>query len=1079
MLLIMKLTAFLCLIACLQVSANSYGQKVTLSEKNAPIKKVFREIYRQTGYQFFYEDEVIGKSARVTVDVKAAPVDEVLKKCFEGLPYAFTISNNVVLVKRAPVPVKLTETLVPFDIRGMVTDANGKPLEGASVKLKGTDYGTSTAADGSFLLIAPQESGTLIISYIGFESVEIPYTNNVPVRASLTLKDAKAEEIVVVGYGTQRRADLTGAVGTVSIAKTMPARPVTNVQELLAGAVPGLNIAKASGAPGSGASLNIRGVSTIGGSSGVLVIIDGFPGNINTLNPNDIESVSVLKDAASASIYGSRAANGVILITTKKGKRDSRTEVEINSSVSVQQPQFQIDYVGASDFMRLWDQALVNDGKDPLYGDKGQQDLATGIYSDNRWYREIYKKSSVLTNQAVAVSGSGDRVTYRLAGSYDYQDGTLPSNDYSKFILRPDLSIKVSNKITVDANIQYTQTFIQQPQGGTETWQVSAARAAPISAIYTKNGQYGVGSSFVNNPVAGVHEAGFNKSRYAELFSILGLSYSPLKNWIIKGNFSRYSIDQRTTDRVQEYYLYNDAGEIAKKENLVTKLTESYSSAWRNIFQVTSDYNFSLRNHNFKVLAGYSQEFYKTENFSAFRDMLPFNDINVLNTGSASNQQSTGTASDVAIQSVFGRINYDYDGRYLLQANVRADGSSRFAAGNRWGVFPSFSAGWNIHKESFFHLKPISQLKLRASWGLLGDADKVGAYATAQVLTYNPQIYGFNGSIVPGAYNNVAIDPNITWEQAEQTDIGVDIGLFGQKLNLSADYFYNRRKNILNAPPVPAEFGLAGPVRNLYQMDNEGFEFLVNYRDMSGDFRWNVDLNVGFSKNKVKYLGDGVDFIISGNTYTAIGSQLNLPYGLQSVGLFRDAADVSSINQGANIFPGNIKFQDLDKSGAIDGNDRMVLNDKVPVRFGSYLGFGWKNLDVSANLYGSLNNYRYISSYEGWAFYLSQNARPWALDSWTPDNLDATYPRLSLQYTSNDTKYSSYWLRKAGYLKIQNVQVGYTFSRDLLSRVKINYLRAYVSLQNLATITNYPGFDPEGGYYPISRTYSFGLNFKF
>lgn len=1079
---IMKLTAILLLTACMQVAARSDGQTVSLSLKNAPMKQVFREIQKQTGLNVLVDESLLEKTGKVTLKVHNVPLEEALDLCLRNQPLSYTIEGGAITIKTRPVEI-LQPVITPvayIEVKGTVTDEKGVPLAGASVKLKGAaNIGTNADANGNFTLQLPDKGGVLIVSYVGYQTNEIPVSKAVELRIVLKQVETKVDEVVVVGYGTQKKSDLTGAVGTVNIAKSMTARPVTNVQELLASVVPGLNIAKSSGAPGSGASINIRGISTIGGSSGVLILIDGFPGNIYSLNPNDVESISVLKDAASAAIYGSRAANGVLLVTTKKGKNTGKPVVEVNSSISFQKPQFQIDFVGSADYMKLWDQMLINDGKPTVFGVQGLADLAAGKYADNSWYREIYRKNSMLTNQSFSVSGGSDAITYRMSGSYDNQDGTLPNNNYKKYIVRPDMSIRVSDKITIDANLQYTQTFIQQPQGGTETWQVNAARAAPISPIYTKNGQFGVGSSFVGNPVAGVNNAGYNKSSYTELFTVLGLTYSPLKNWNIKGNFARYSTGQRTTDRALPYYLYDDAGNIAKKQNLLPNITESYGGNWRNTLQLTSDYTYGFKKHNFKALVGYSQEYFRSEGFAAFRDALPFSNIDALNTGSAANMQSSGSASDGAIQSVFGRINYDYDGKYLLQANIRADGSSRFSKGNRWGQFPSFSAGWNIHKESFFHVPWISKLKLRGSWGILGDAEKVGAYASAQVLAYNPQIYGLNGTIVPGAFNNVAIDPSISWEQAKQTDIGVDIGLFKQKINITADYFYNKRENILTAPQVPAEFGLAGPVRNLFKMDNKGLEFLINYKDNTRDFNWGVDFNFSFSKNKVKYIGEGVDIIISGDSYTKVGSQLNLPYGLTSVGLFKDAADVASINQGSNVFPGNIKYQDLDKSGIINGADRSVLNKQVPIRYGSNLNFGWKNFDLSANIYGSVNNYRYISGYEGWAFFLSQNARPWALDNWRPDNLGATYPRLSAQYTSNDTRYSSFWLRKASYLKIQNVQVGYSFPQAVLAKAKIKYLRAYVSAQNLATISKYPGFDPEGGYYPISRTISFGINLKF
>lgn len=967
----------------------------------------------------------------------------------------------------------------------VISSSGGLPLPGVNVIVKGSQNSTTTDVDGSFILKDVAPKSMLVFSFIGFKSQEVAMNSQKNLVITLVEESAKLDEVVVIGYGTQKKKDLTGAVGIVNVQKTMTSRSVTNIQELLAGSVPGLNVTKASGAPGSGASLNIRGTSTIGGSSGVLVIIDGFPGNIYTLNPNDIESISVLKDAASAAIYGSRAANGVLLVTTKKGKNTGKAVVEINTSMSTQTPQFQVDFVGSADYMKLWDQGLKNDGKPALYGAQGLADLAAGKYADNKWYKEIYKQSSLLSNQFVSVSGSSDAITYRIAGSYDSQEGTLPNNDYKRYVFHPYMSVKVSSKLKIDANIQYTQTYVNTPQGGTDAWQVLAARIAPIYPIYTKNGQYATGSANFGNPIAGENEGGFVENKYLELFTIIGATYTPLKNWNIVGNFARTSLDQQTRNRSLTYNLYNDNGDIVRKNNLLPSLTETYTNAFRNTYQITTDYSYTLNEkHSFKILGGFSEEQSTNGFFSAYRELLPFSNIHSLATGSSANQQTNGSESEVAIQSLFSRLNYEYDGRYLFQVNVRADGSSRFASGHKWGTFPSLSAGWNVHKESFFKVPVITQLKLRASWGTLGDAEKVGAYATANILDYNPQIYGFNGNAVPGALNSIAVDKNITWELSKQTNLGIDLGFFNQKVVVSADYFYNKRQNILTPTVVPVEFGLSGPVSNLYKLDNSGFEFLIGYNDNYKDFRWGTDFNFSFSKNKVVYIGEGsdgkpLDFMINGNSYTKVGSQLNLPYGQVADGLFQNSAEVLAQNQGVNIFPGNIKYKDVDGNGVVDGNDRAVLNNKVPIRFGFNLNFGWRDFDFSVNGSGSVNGYRYISGYEGWAFYLSQNARPWALDNWTPENPDASYPRISLQNTANDTRYSSFWLKKASYLKFQNIQIGYNFPKSLLDKIKITSIRTYVSVQNLATISDYPGFDPEGGYYPVSRTIALGFNFKF
>ncbi len=962
-------------------------------------------------------------------------------------------------------------------LHGVVIDSTGRSLSGVTVKEKESNRSVQTNPEGRFE-IQTEIGNTLEFNYMGFKRQSLPVINWNEMRVVLHEESSDLEEIVVVGYGKQKKSDLTGSVGVVDVAKSLESRPVTNVQELLAGSVPGLNVSKGSGAVGSGASVNIRGTSTIGGSSGTLVLIDGVPGNIYTLNPNDIESISVLKDAASASIYGSRAANGVILVTTKSGKAGEKFSININSSVGIQSPQFMIDFVGSEDFMKMWDQALVNDGKQSLYGQEGLEDLHNGKYSDVKWYEEIYKKNSAITNNFLSFSGNTENMNYRFSASHDYQDGTLPNNKYNRIILKPDMTFKISDNLSARANIQFTETDIDAPQGGTDAWQSQATRVAPIYFIRNSAGQFGPGSSMVSNPIAGVYESGYNKQKYKELLGIFEINYSPIVGMELKGSFSRYTTDNWSKNRVQSYNLYNEEGEIASVQNRVTSLTEAATNSYRNMLQFTGDYGFNIGSHNLKFLAGYSQEYFNTSNFSAFRDALPFANIDVLNSGSQTNMQSSGTASDVAIQSLFSRFNYDYAGKYLFQANLRSDGSSRFSRGNRWGVFPSFSAGWNIHQEDFFQSEFITNLKARASWGILGDAEKVGYYATAAILTYNPAIYGFNSVVVPGAWNNVSINPNISWEESIQSNFAIDLGLIN-KINITAEYFVNNRKNILYAPPVPTEFGLGGPLANLLSMESKGMEYGIQYQDRKDDWSWFFNANSSFSKNKVKNLA-GTGPWIGGQTFSDVGLTYNLPYGYQSLGLFQSEDEIkNSPSQGSNVFPGNIKYKDQNEDGQINGDDRVILRDKPVISYGLNFGFGWKNLDVSMNAYGALQNARYISNYEGWAFFLTQNARPMHLDNWTADNPNATYPRLSLQYTSNDSQYSDYWLRSANYLKIQNVQIGYNFNAELLTKLRLTNLRVFLSGQNLATITDYPGFDPEGSYYPLSRTYSFGVNLKF
>ena len=1071
--------------------ATSQTAKVSIVAKNISTQDLMLEIEKQTDYLFVYNKNEVNLNRKVTIQATDQTVAEVLNEAFNQTDVIYAMEgSNIMLIKKETRNKTLSTQQKARTINGIITDEKGEAIIGANVSVKGTTNGTITDVDGNFSLANISDNDIIVISYIGYTPQEIRVGKQTSLKVILKEDTQAIDEVVVVGFGTQKKVNLTGSIGTVKADEVLKSRPVTNVQELLAGSVPGMVVTKGSGAAGSGASINIRGTSTIGDSSGVLVLIDGIPGNIYTLNPNDIESVSILKDAASAAIYGSRAANGVILVTTKGAKATERPTVEFSSNIGIQNPQFKLDFVGAEDFMRLYDQAMINDGKQAVYGEQGIQDLHAGKYVDNKWYKEIYKKNTVINNTHVALSGKEKSISYRFSISNDYQDGNLPNNNYNRLIFKPDMRFQVLKNLEARASLQYTQTNIKNPNGGTTIWQTQAARISPVTPIYNTDGSYATGGAMGGNPIAGVNKSGYSKERHKEMMAIFDVSYSPLKDWNIKGNIATYSHNTTYKDRKNTYYLYDNDGNIAKTENQVSSLKETNTYNFRTQLQFTSDYSFKIAaDHNFKVLAGYSQEYYKSDGFWASRDKLPFDGIDVLNTGSDNKQNGSADndgneySNDVAVQSWFGRLNYDYQGKYLFEASLRADGSSRFAKGHRWGVFPSFSGGWNIHREAFMMPASnwLSELKVRASWGILGDAEKVGYYPTAQILSYDPKIYAFNDKLVGGAYNNIAVNTNITWEESKYTNFGLDFGVLDQRIKLSADYFINMRDNILYRPPVPSEFGLNAPYSNMLKMKNQGMDIMASYQDSKGDFRWGVDVNLSYSKNKVLEMGDSERWIEDNNKVTYLNDRYQLPYGYEAIGLFQSEEEIASSPDQGNVLPGNIKFKDQNNDNVIDEKDRVVLNRKVPVNFGMNLSFGYKDFDFSMNMYGKLNFKKYLQGYEGWAFYLTDNARPMHLDAWSETNRDASYPRLTLSNTANDydSRYNSFWLRTADYLKIQNIQIGYTVPKSALERVNIQYLRLYLSGQNLATITGYDGFDPEGGWYPLARTFSFGFNLQF
>lgn len=1090
---IMRVSLFMLFVCIFQLMAtNTEAQNAIMKlETNViSIGQLINQIEKQTDYLVVFRNREVDTERTIRVQEKSGKVISYLKDAFEGTDISYEFTNKYILLSKKNHSDAVNDNQqLNRKITGTVKDNNGEPVIGANVSVKGTTNGTITDVDGNFSLENISDNDIIVISYIGYTSQEIKAGKQTSLKIILKEDTQAIDEVVVVGFGTQKKVNLTGSIGTVKTDEVLKSRPVTNVQELLAGSVPGMVVSKGSGAAGSGASINIRGTSTIGNSSGVLVLIDGMPGNIYTLNPNDIESVSVLKDAASAAIYGSRAANGVVLVTTKTAKATERPTVEFSSNIGIQNPQFKLDFVGSEDFMRLYDQAMINDGKDAIYGEQGIQDLRAGKYVDNKWYKEIYKKNTIINNTHLALSGKERSIAYRFSISNDYQDGNLPNNNYNRLIFKPDMRFQILKNLEAHASLQYTQTNIKNPNGGTTGWQSQAARISPITPIRNSDGSYAVGGAMGGNPIAGVNESGYSKERHKEMMAIFDVTYSPLKDWNIKGNIATYSHNTTTKNRVSTYYLYDEEGNIAKTENRVSSLKETNTYNFRTQLQFTTDYSFKIASdHNFKVLAGYSQEYYKSDGFWASRDNMPFDNVDVLNTGSSNKQNGSADgdgneyANDVAVQSWFGRLNYDYQGKYLFEASLRADGSSRFAKNHRWGVFPSFSAGWNLHRESFMIETNnwLSELKIRASWGVLGDAEKVGYYPTAQILSYDPKIYAFNDKLVGGAYNNIAVNQNITWEESKYTNIGLDFGLFDQRIKLSADYFINMRDNILYRPPVPSEFGLNAPYSNLLKMKNQGMDIMAGYQDGNGDFHWGIDVNLSYSKNKVLEMGDSERWI-ENNTVTYLNDRYQLPFGYEAIGLFQSEEEIANSPNQGNVLPGNIKYKDQNGDNIIDGEDRVVLNRKIPLNFGMNLSFGYKDFDFSLNMYGKLNTKKYLQGYEGWAFYLTDNARPMHLDAWSESNPDASYPRLTLTNTSNDydSRYNSFWLRTADYLKIQNVQVGYTVPQSVLERVNIKYLRVYLSGQNLATITGYDGFDPEGGWYPLARTFSFGFNLQF
>lgn len=975
----------------------------------------------------------------------------------------------------------MNHKLQNWTVKGLITDSEGTPLPGANILEKGTTNGTQADFNGNFSITVTRENAILQISYIGYSTQEIDVLDQSNISVQLAIDAAGLEEVVVVGYGTQKKVNLTGAVGQVD-AETLENKPVVNVQELLQGQVPGLNITNNSGRPGSGANINIRGTSTIGGSSGALIIIDGIPGNIFAVNPNDIESISVLKDAASAAIYGARAANGVILISTKSANNYGDLNVSLTSGLGVQKPQHYIDFVEGEDFMNLFNQARRNDGLPELYTQADFSALASGELPNHQWNREIFNKSQLIHNNYLSISGGNDRLSSRVGIGYDKQSGALPRDEYKRLVVHPKFTYKFTDWLSFDANIQYTKTNIERPQGG-DGLIGATLRISPITPIYTPRGQFwGPGGIPGGNPIASVHEGGTDAQEFKELSTILFATITPVDGWNIKPFYSHSSNQVQTHNFTKPITLYNSDETVFSQDPLSNQtIYDAFGTSSVEILQLSSDYTFTLNeDHNFAFLGLASQEVNKGNDFSASRLSPAFENIYVLDIG-VGTKNNSGFAFNESIASFVGRLNYNYKQKYLIEASLRHDGTSRFREGYRWGTFPSFSAGWNIAQEDFIrnNIGFLSQFKVRASWGQLGDALKVGRYETRNVLGFSSGIYGFNGSLVGGAAATASFLDDLSWERSIKSNLGFDIGLFNQKVTMSMDLFKDIRDQILYRSPVPDEYGLTAPFTNALEMENKGFEFLLNYKEQVGELGFNIGINLANSQNKVLDL-QGTGPWIGGRTITEVGRALELPYGLQSNGLFQSQEEIDNSPTQVNVQPGNIKYVDQNGDGAINADgDRVVLNTDTPIVYGFNLGASFKNLSLSANFHGRHRAFRYIESYEGWAFFISNNARPMHLDSWTPENPDASYPRLSLNSGGNDTSYSDYWLRKADFLKLQNLTLSYNLPNQLMEVTGMDNATVSLIGQNLAIFSKYEGFDPEGGNYPLPRTVTVSLQLNF
>ncbi|PZX51252.1 TonB-linked SusC/RagA family outer membrane protein [Algoriphagus ratkowskyi] len=1082
---------------------------IGMSVENTPLEKVFKDIEKKTGLAFTYNTGNVDVKQKVTLAVQNKTVYDLLSDLSKDTGLRFIQINDNIHVR--PYQSGTTkgvsiEDANAIEVTGKVIDQSGIGIPGVTIIVEGTTKGTVTDIDGNYS-VAAEEGSVLVFSFIGYKNQKVSIQNQSTVNVTL-LEDEKAlDEIVVVGYGEQKKADVIGAVSQLS-SKNIENRQVTNTSSILTGQVPGVTVIQRGGRPGaSGGTINIRGVGSFGAGTNPLILIDGIPTNsFNDINPNDIESISVLKDASSAAIYGARAANGVILVTTKTGGSE-KVQITYNGYVGFQRATEYPEFVNSWEFAELYNEADGNQ----VYSEADIQKYRDGSdldnYPNSDFIGQILTETPVQTSSNFTINGGSKTSKYNLSFGYLYQDGLVIKNDYSRYNVRLNMENDLSSKLKLTSRVSLINSVTNEPSAPA-TLDITdmlgiigqSIRFPSIYADRYSNGDYGLGVVGKGTPVSYLNNDSFFKAKNIDINTNLKLDYQLAKSFKISliGAYNQTSSDDK---RLLATQVLNPNITLGPNELSINSDNNYYKT-----IQLVANYDKVFGLHKLSVLGGYSYEDNLYEYTYAYRNNLANNDLTQLNVGAPDNQKNNGSASEWALMSVFGRIKYDFVEKYLFEATMRYDGSSRFPTDEKFAFFPSAAVGWRISEEGFLKDKAswLDDLKLKASFGILGNQN-IGNYPYQNTLNLG-QNYPFGGVINTGVTRNVITDPTLHWESTRTTDVGLDMSLLQGKINFGATYFNRFTYDILNSPSssVSSIVGFGLSQQNSGELRNSGLELVLDYRHSGNDFNFRAGGNLTIINNEVIDLGvgniDQPNGLVGNGSSLFIGHPMNIYYGYQADGLFVDAEDVAnwaemkSINP--NTKPGDIRYKDISgPDGVPDGivnatYDRTVLGSQIPkFNFGLNLGADFKGFDFSMLIQGVAGVKGNLSGDAGYAFNNQGGVQKWQMEErWTTENPDrnAGYPRLEFISNSGtpNTLLSSFWTLDGSYVKLRNVQLGYSLPQPALEKLKISRLRMYVSAENIFTYSNYrKGWDPEvntaRAYYPILGNYTFGVNLQF
>lgn len=1093
---IMRITYMLLFAAifCLHAE-NAISQKITLQGDNLSLKDYLNTIEKQTDYLFIY-DAGVNVNKRISVNMVGKSIKEVLDNLSTQLGLNYSQKGSYIVLSS----YKAKETSAPViaqqkkTITGVVTDDLGEPIIGANVIEKGTTNGIITDIDGKFTLeVAP--GAVVQVSYIGYNTQEVKVGNQSTLAIQLVEDTQALSEVVVVGYGVQRKVTTTGAVTKLE-GDEINKMTVVNATKALQGLSPGITVVDRGGAPGSDdPEIYLRGVGTTGNAK-PLVLVDGIEMSLSQIPSSEIENISVLKDAASASIYGSRAAHGVILVTTKRGK-EGKVKLSYDGTIGFQDRAVRAEQVSAREYMTMVNEALVNSGGSIKYSE--DDILATERGDDPynhsylNWANEVYKPTYI-TQHTLNLTGGSEVGRYLVSFDYLDQPGLVKNTEYQRYSYRVNTDLNIGKMLKVSSDVTYRHVDRLWPESlGSVQYDVWSMQ--PTSPVRYENGDYRLDKQNRNAiSLMDLDVVGEDRYNMDVVYGQVKADFEPIKDLVFTGMASLNGSWDRRKIHYKNYKYYNEAGELVTQRNNPNSVKDSRNNSYQMTLRFLANYKKRFGdNHDLALLYGMEQISYRNYYSMAQRKDLISDALPDVSLGSAGSQFAEGYPTKWGINSFFGRVNYGFKDKYLFEANIRTDGSSRFAKGHKWGVFPSFSAAWRISEEGFMkNLGFVDNLKLRASWGQTGN-ERIDAFM--YLPQYNTSNVVMNGSLVSAVYQKKMANPDVTWEIVEQTNIGLDFGFLNNTIYGELDWYSKDTKDILLALGIPHFIGLDAPEQNAGVVRNSGVEAMVGFRKTFGEFTFNTSFNLAYNKNEWIDRG-GDDKNISGYNIQTIGSPLNAFYIYQADGLIANEQELEEYRAKyksdprgmSDLHAGDVKLVDTNNDGTIDPDDRQIFASNIPkFTYGWNISGEYKGFDLSLLFQGSsgANRMMYGEWIEGPSYEAFTGVH--FRDRWTEENQNgnAEMPRLEAANNRNASTYNSFFLKKTNYLRLKNAQLGYTFSKGITDKLRITKLRLYVSGSNLLTFSSlYQGLDPEGksdriNDFPPLKIVNFGVNIIF